>query len=1639
MKRFFSFSLGLICVMSFSSIPIFGGDFGGDSPMSDVDRSLNRSQNQFQSNDLDVSRGGVNLSEEDLRIPGKNGLDVVISRSYSSLSYRADASINPTTAKTWGAYAGHGWHFNMGLRAYVVDIDADLLDTKRRIAIERGGSVDLFDYDSATGRYKSRTPGSTEYAEKIMTSGVSIHANNNVSQIVLHTDSGQIITFGKVFFGLSFVPRGGSIPIRSDYARGFFVTSIADNAGNTIQFNYTGYTGDSLEKTSLDKITTLFGRDCYNQFFTTLTQYYPWYATASYWGVFTRLSSITDSFGRVITFTYGEASNKGPNKIAPVTSISYTNPNGGTNQIKYGYDANGNLESIQTGNLPASTYTYRNYSLGGQYEDGYLLETHTTPLGARTEYTYTVSGEMDGNDRILDYHHIPVVTQKRVYAYTETGALSKTWTYSVSYPLSRNSEPKPSSYTPTWNTDVKPIYFPTVTIDNPSEIEDETFTFKNGLLTRHVQGISRTDTDWDFNKNVKLAISTYKSNVLQIKTINQGYDAYNNPTKVTTQRGSGGQMVQDITYYTDSGFLNQNLTHLPKTVSVYDPNNPSAARNNFTTYTAQGKPYETYEGLNASGKKVKTDTYDSIGRIASETTYGPGGNMTVVYSYSLGSTYRITQTMNGKSAISEYENYTGRLISSTDVNGNTTRYDYDNYGRKIRVTYPDNHQDTMSYSSDLKTTTTTQSGRTVIQIVDSLGRPVIIQNPSGEEDSKTDYYYSDLPSAIYTRKNSGAWTLKKSFAYDKYLRKTSATSPDWGTTQIEYDTPQLNATRTTDPLGRQAIVYQNELGQKTQTTFVPDNANTIFTYNSFGELIQTVDPKGLIRKMDVDAKGRPYRSYFTARTNPPVRSQITYADAGQDFMTTTQTFTKTGALFHTYTYDYDSEGRMTATRQDGQIKDQLTYDETSKTNGKAAITKAENPDAITQYDRDTMGRVIRETLTVKALNKTFALNSAYTANGQLSSITYPDGKQISYTYDGHQRVQSILLGSKTIATFTYNFNGSLATLTYGNGTQISYTYTKDVLLSQLQASISNRVLYSQSNTFDGVGRTTQIQHSDYLDSGPDATRAYTYTAKDELLTVGINGTPTYTHHYDANSNHLRFETQNNKNLGVDNMSLDPDSEQLLQKNYTDGRSVRMLYDAEGCMVSKTRYQGLTPVETTAYAYNYQGQLKTVSRNNQVLATYGYDHAGQRIYSQDNQTGIQKWAYWANGQLIGEGAHGNNLDTDYNVRYIYSGNYKIAMERYNQATQQYELYYFINNAQGTPVLITDEAGGTVSKLNLDEWGNVGNRTAGPDQEINLTGKRMDTNTGLYYFNQRYYDPELGRFLTEDPAKQSLNAYLFCGNNPLMYVDPDGQFFILDDLFVAVLIGALTGAAVSAAVQYVTTGTVNWDAVGQAAIGGAISGGIFNMVGGAALQLGWADGALGKVGMHVVAGGLSSMAQGGDFWSGAVGAGVAEAVAPGIMGSMNDPLGRIGASSLVGGVSSWAVGGDFYHGALAGGFGMAFNDIWHEAIPDPKTPNANNKDGTMKPGAKAAIQTYGPDGLAIAGSTVAIVATAPVIVGVGVGMGLAASAWGAYNTYSTWSTSSIATRTMGVISSIPFLPDPVAIGHASASILYNATKK
>ncbi|MCQ1531828.1 RHS repeat-associated core domain-containing protein [Lutispora saccharofermentans] len=118
------------------------------------------------------------------------------------------------------------------------------------------------------------------------------------------------------------------------------------------------------------------------------------------------------------------------------------------------------------------------------------------------------------------------------------------------------------------------------------------------------------------------------------------------------------------------------------------------------------------------------------------------------------------------------------------------------------------------------------------------------------------------------------------------------------------------------------------------------------------------------------------------------------------------------------------------------------------------------------------------------------------------------------------------------------------------------------------------------------------------------------------------------------------------------------------------------------------------------------------------------------------------------------------------------------------SEKSERIYYLEDELGSIIKVIGENGKTSAHYNYDEFGRplperkFDQNWPGPDNTFGYTGYQYDVSAGLYYAQARYYMPEIGRFISEDPwpgditAPQTLNPYPYVVNNPLRYVDPLG---------------------------------------------------------------------------------------------------------------------------------------------------------------------------------------------------------------------------------------------------------------------------
>ena len=176
--------------------------------------------------------------------------------------------------------------------------------------------------------------------------------------------------------------------------------------------------------------------------------------------------------------------------------------------------------------------------------------------------------------------------------------------------------------------------------------------------------------------------------------------------------------------------------------------------------------------------------------------------------------------------------------------------------------------------------------------------------------------------------------------------------------------------------------------------------------------------------------------------------------------------------------------------------------------------------------------------------------------------------------------------------------------------------------------------------------------------------------------------------------------------------------------------------------------------------------------------------------------------------------GNVIRTIY---YVYDANGSVVGMKYNGVQ-----YWYQKNMQGDVVRILNEGGAEVAIYTYDAWGKNlqitdkdGNDVSGnPTHIANINpfryrGYYYDTETGWYYLNARYYDPNVGRFLSPDVilgangGLQGYNLFAYCNNNPVMFADPSGNFAIFGGLVLGKAAAAVAGAV---ATVFVTLGSV-----------------------------------------------------------------------------------------------------------------------------------------------------------------------------------------------------------------------------------------
>ncbi len=318
---------------------------------------------------------------------------------------------------------------------------------------------------------------------------------------------------------------------------------------------------------------------------------------------------------------------------------------------------------------------------------------------------------------------------------------------------------------------------------------------------------------------------------------------------------------------------------------------------------------------------------------------------------------------------------------------------------------------------------------------------------------------------------------------------------------------------------------------------------------------------------------------------------------------------------------------------------------------------------------------------------------------------------------------------------------------FPNGVISDYGYDSQGRLNALTHTLGANPNFTDFGyTYNPVGNILSI--IDNLIAAQ--TRTNTYDALQRLKTGGTTGTPE-TYDYDLTGNRTTSFLSTAHSHDAANRLTEDD-----QFTYA--------YDANGNLETKT---DKTTTGVITYTWDAQDQLVQIDFPDSTTTTYKYDGVGRRIEKNVNGSSTR---YVYDGEDIALEYDGTNTFVS---RYSHGPgtDQPLAVQRAGVG-----FFYYHVDHQGSIVNLTDSNGLIANSYLYDAYGRMLTLSETILQPFTYTGREFDAESGLYFYRARYYDPQTGRFLSEDPigfAGGDQNFYRFALNNPANFVDPSGD--------------------------------------------------------------------------------------------------------------------------------------------------------------------------------------------------------------------------------------------------------------------------
>ena len=769
---------------------------------------------------------------------------------------------------------------------------------------------------------------------------------------------------------------------------------------------------------------------------------------------------------------------------------------------------------------------------------------------------------------------------------------------------------------------------------------------------------------------------------------------------------------------------------------------------------------------------VVTRMFDPFGNVLSQTEEFNGA--AVSYSYDQYSLVTSVTNPNSHTTTINRHAVTGNAESIVNHLGHTTTMLYESRGLVEEMTSPNGMVTTYTYNpqgllatktetppvgsvgnvrvwtytyypTGLLHTVLTPDGVTLTYAYDA--RSYLTQVTDNLNQSIS-YSYDAYKNVVKTETTSGDDTLATLVdrVYDVRNRLVSVRSPHVGVeesiTQRVLD-ENSNLVGLVDPNGASSSNAYDPFNRLVKNTHRL-GGETVYAYDLLDRLVQVTAPNGVVTEYENDLIGRRVKEMSADR------GSVSYA---YDLANNVTEVTDGRGITAVLTYD-ELERVVTKTYPNTIVgkTENVTYTYDSCAFGLGYLCGRSDESGSYTYSYDGFGNVLSMGFTERD-GTLYTTGYGYDDGDNVVQLTYPSGRVVDIVRDGVRRVSGIdttLNGGpqSVLSAMSYRGDNQLLQCTYGNGLIDTRTYdlqgrlTHQVLKDALDVVIDERT-YAHDKNSNILSIDTNVED-----------KAYGYDALDRLTSDTLDADPSIDFSYDLNDNRLT--------------RVSGDGPTGYQYVASSNR-----VDIEETLITGTQS---VPLSTRELVYNNAGRLYQLIEAGVLQAAYYYNDAGQRTrkitYQSDGVTidRVTIYHYDTQGYLIAETDETGVVEKDYIWR---DGMHPVAQIDTVGGTES--IVYFTTDHLLTSRLATDDTQAIVWRWDGEAFGNTAAQEfSSVSVNLRFPGQYYDEETNLHYNWHRYYDPELGRYITSDPIGLGggFNTYLYVVANPIYFHDIRG---------------------------------------------------------------------------------------------------------------------------------------------------------------------------------------------------------------------------------------------------------------------------